>query len=353
MKKKPLSTGKKLLVILFFSISIIFLGILLGFFIKYLHLGITMQDKYTLDQSLIVLVFSSIIGIIFFITLIVLLRDYDRNKKEKNKKWYIDKILLALTPVWITIATVIFSFYEDEKEVVYLFYSIIIFLIIGISTTPNVILYALNDMKNWENIFYKKGNLHKHKRAEGFYMMRTPVPFEKKLYLAVIKEQLLNISTIVLCIMFFIIIALLNGAYEGNVTPGNIVHAVMHTRSTRAEGYFFFGAVFLAAFWIPIFAYYITNAVYKLRIVRRHEYIVYHAIVDKVDTFKIRINNSGVHYAYDYCDCVGIKAKNINKTRAILIFIPDDLLLFPDNEKYLTKKKINHQIQINGKTKKK
>ena len=83
---------------------------------------------------------------------------------------------------------------------------------------------------------------------------------------------------------------------------------------------------------IPIFAYYITNAVYKLRIVKRHEYIVYHAIVDKVDTLKLRINNSGMHYEYDYCSCVGIRAKNINKTKAILIFVPDDLLLFPDNE---------------------
>ena len=330
MTNKHLSTGKKLLIALFFSVSIIFLGIFLGFFIKYLYLGTIMQDKYTLDQSLIALVFSFIVGIIFFVTLIILLRDYDRNKKEKNKKWYIDKILFALTPVWITIATVIFSFYSEEKQTIYLAFSIIIFLIIGILTTPNIVLYALNDMKNWKSIFYNKGNISKHKIATDFYRMHAPVAFEKKIYFAVLKEQLLNISTIVLCIMLFIIIALFNGAYESTGTPGNVVYAIMHTRSIRAEGYFFFGAVFLAAFWIPIFAYYITNALYKLKIVRRHEYIAYHAIVDKVDTFKIIINNSGVHYKYDYCSCVGIKAKNINKTKAILIFIPDDLLLFPD-----------------------
>jgi hypothetical protein len=34
MKNKPLSTGKKLLVALFFSVSLIFLGIFLGFFYK-------------------------------------------------------------------------------------------------------------------------------------------------------------------------------------------------------------------------------------------------------------------------------------------------------------------------------
>ena len=329
-KKKPLSTGKKLLVALLFSISVIFFGILLGFFIKYLYIGITTHDKDEIFASLIFFIFPFICGLIFFITIMILLRDYDRNKKEKNKKWYIDKFLIALTPVWMTVAMVFFSFYFEEKQTIFLLFSIIIFLCIGILTTPNAVLYALNDMKNWKDIFYKKGNLNNHKRVDGFYRMQSPVSFERKIYFAVIKEQLLNISTIALFILFVIIMALFNGAYNSAGSPGNLVYAIIHTRSIRAEGYFFFAAVFFAAFWIPIFAYYITNALYKLRIVRRHEYIAYHAIVDNVDTFKIRISNSGVHYKYDYCSCVGIKSKNINKTEAILIFIPDDLLLFPD-----------------------
>lgn len=333
MKDKHLSTGKKLLVALFFSISVIFLGIFLGFFIKYFYLGITTHNNDLIDESFMSLVASFIIGIIFFITIIILLKDYDRNKKEKNKKWYIDKILFALTPVWITVATVLFSFGYEENESIYILFSVILFLIIGILTTPNVILYALNDMKNWKSIFYNKGNIAKHKMVAGFYMMTTPVSFERKIYFAVIKEQLLNIFTVVLCIMLFIIIGLFNSAYEAIGTPGNIIYAIIHTKAVRMEGYFFFGSVFIAAFWIPIFAYYITNALYKLRIVKRHEYIAYHAIVDKVDTSKISINNSGVHYKYDYCACVGIKSKNINKTKSILIFIPDDLLLFPDKNK--------------------
>lgn len=332
MKDKHLSTGKKLLVALFFSISVVFLGIFLGFFIKYFYLGITTHNNDLIDESFMSLVTSFIIGIIFFITIIILLKDYDRNKKEKNKKWYIDKILFALTPVWITVATVLFSFGYEENESIYILFSVILFLIIGILTTPNVILYALNDMKNWKSIFYNTGNIAKHKMVAGFYMMTTPVSFERKIYFAVIKEQLLNIFTVILCIMLFIIIGLFNSAYETIGTPGNIIYAIIHTKAVRMEGYFFFGSVFLAAFWIPIFAYYITNALYKLRIVKRHEYIAYHAIVDKVDTSKISINNSGVHYKYDYCACVGIKSKNINKTKSILIFIPDDLLLFPDKK---------------------
>jgi ABC-type transport system involved in multi-copper enzyme maturation permease subunit len=112
-----------------------------------LYLGIAQQDNDLLDEALIGFVFSFIVGLIFFITLAILLRSYDSNKKVKNIKWYIDKILVALTAVWMTVATVLFSFYTEENQNMYLLFSVIIFLFIGISTTPNIVLYALNDMK--------------------------------------------------------------------------------------------------------------------------------------------------------------------------------------------------------------
>ena len=331
-KKKALSNGKKFIVIIFFSISCIFTGIFLGFFIKFFYLGITENNKDLYDESFIDLIFVFIIGLVFFISTIILSCSYDKNKKEKNIKWYIDKILIAYTPVWMTVAMVLFSFYRDEKQTIFLFFSIIIFLIIGLLTTPNAVLYAINDMKNWQSIFYDNGSLAGAKAVKGFYRVDTPVSFERKIYFAVIKEQLLNISTVALCMGFILMVALFNKSYNRVGTPGDLLYAIINTKAIRAEGYFFFAAVFIAAFWIPIFAYYITNALYKLRVVRRHEYIAYHAIVDKVDTFKIRINNSKVNYKYDYCTCVGIKSKDINKTKAILIFIPDDLILFPDKE---------------------
>lgn len=333
-KKKTLSNGKKLLVALFFSVSVIFLGIFLGFFIKYFFLGITTHDNDLLDESFIDLFFSFIIGLVFFITIMILLRNYDKNKKEKNVKWYIDKILFALTPVWMTVAMVLYSFYNEEDVAVYLLFSVILFLIIGIISTPNVVIYALKDMKNWKDIIYKNGNLGYCKNAKGFYRTNKRVPYERRLFFTVLRDQLLDIFTIVLVILFLVMRYLFLKSYDIFDGKGNIFYAIIHTKSIRADGYMFFGAVFLAAFWIPIFAYYITNAIYKLRVVKRHEYIVFHAIVDEVDTFKLRIKNKYVNFKYDYCSCVGIKAKDINKTKSILIFVPDDLVLFPDNEKY-------------------
>ena len=332
MKNKSLSTGKKLLVMLAFAISTIFLGILLSFFIRFMYLGITTHDNESIKASLIFFIFPCILGLIFYKTLMILLRDYDRNKKEKDRKWYIDKFLIALMPVWITVAVVILTFCYEDDEMVFFIFSIIIFVCIGIVTTPNVVKYALNDMKDWKNILYKNGNLSNNKKVAGFYKMSAPVPFERKIYFTVLKEQILNINVVLLFIAFFIGLAVISNSFESTGVSGNIFYAVVSVKAERAAGLLFFGAVFLSAFWIPMLAYYITNAVYKLRIIKRHEYIVYHAIVNKVDTFKIRINNRGVHFSYDYCSCVGIKSKNVNNTKAILIFIPDDMLLFPDLE---------------------
>lgn len=329
MNNKHLSTGKKLLIMTLFSISLLFFGIFLGFFIKFLYLGINNNDIDKIDMSLMSLVVSFIVGLIFFISLISILKFYDRNKKDKTKKWYIDKVIFSLIAVWIVTSVVLFSFYTDENEIMYLILSIISFFIIGILTTPNVVIYAINDMKNWKDIFSKNGNLGNPKKPNQFYKMHAPVSFERKIFFRIIRDQLLDIFTVIVVILFVLIGYLFNHS-SNLLIKGDLFYAYFHTESIRSEGYMFFGAVFIAAFWIPIFAYYITNAIIKLIVVKRHEYIVYHAIVDEVDTFKIRIHNSGFHYKYDYCSCVGIKAKDVNKTRAILIFVPDDVLLFPD-----------------------
>ena len=108
MKKKSLSVGKKLVVILLYSISTVLFGIVLSFFIKDLYLGII---SHNIEDILAYLTFLFIPGLIFCITLTILLHDYNSRKKEKKKKWYIDKFLFGLTPVWIIIALTFFYFY--------------------------------------------------------------------------------------------------------------------------------------------------------------------------------------------------------------------------------------------------
>ena len=155
----------------------------MGFFIKFLYLGIINNDIDKIDMSLMSLVVSFIVGLVFFITLISVLKFYDRNKKDKTKKWYIDKVIFSLIAVWIVISVVLFSFYTDENEITYLIFSIVSFLIIGILTTPNVVIYAINDMKNWQDIFYKNGNLGDYKNQVNFIKCRLLFLLKERYFL--------------------------------------------------------------------------------------------------------------------------------------------------------------------------
>ena len=117
-------------------------------------------------------------------------------------------------------------------------------------------------------------------------------------------------------------------AYINN--SGKARTGTVYVKIERSAGFLFFAMVFIAAFGIPILAYYITNAACRLRVVKKHKYIAYHAVVKSVRSYKISINDNGRHYSYKYATCVGIREKNVHDTKAVLIFIPDDVLVFPD-----------------------
>ena len=332
MEKKELSTGKKFIVILFLSCSLIFSGIFLAFSLKYLSWTIFKNNEF-MFEFVISMSIALVIGIIGYICLRILLKYYNDNKKEKNFKWYLDKTLIYFIPILMTSATVLISFAFEEDETYCMIFGIITYLFIGIITTPNIIKYALNDMKDWEKIFYQKGNIGYVDNSKDFYRMKSATNLERKIYFAVIKEQILNIQFVAVCIILFLGITFFNmsGGNEG-VEPGNIVTAIAHVKAERADGPAFFISVFLITFWIPIFAYYITNAIYKLRIVHKRQYIAYHAIVNSVNDNVIKIRDKKRNYKYEYCTCVGIRQSKVNNTKATLIFIPDDVLLIPDKE---------------------
>ena len=112
----------------------------------------------------------------------------------------------------------------------------------------------------------------------------------------------------------------------------NIITNVVKIRARKSFGFIFFLMFIFLAFGIPIITLYISNALKKIRVVKNHEYIAYHVIATSVNNSKITIYDKNKHYTYNYCTCVGIKEEEIHNTPAILVFIPDDVLLFPDSE---------------------
>ena len=313
--KKSMPTGLKLLVILLLSCSIIGFGICVGFVVK---------DIFSL-------VFAVPPAILAFIMLLILLRDYKTENKEKTTKWYVDKFIAGLVPVWVMAAiSIIVIGYEENEAAMYI--GFLMFPVISILVAPNASMYALRDAKGWKRIFYGKGNLERHKENKDFYTVKTPVAFEKRIIRAVIKEQFLNVFTAIAFMFIVAVVGLMSIlTYDSHsVSPGDLFGAIFYVRVRRGTGVMAFLLLLVAVFGFPVFVYYVTNAIYKLRIVTSHKYMAYHAIVKSIRDYKVRIDCEGREYRYDYATLVGMKESQIQDTPAVLIFIPDDVLIFPD-----------------------
>lgn len=322
--RKKLSTGLTLLIILLFSIVFICFGICIGFLINAFL-------NESIDNIIVSALFTLVVGIVYVILLLILVRTKDI-ENIKPLKWYINCILISFMLNLIVTALTVITLQPGDGIINYIV-GFCIFPAIGIITTPNVVKYVKKDTQKWKDIFYKKGDLHKGKDSNDYYRVDTPVSFEKKILLTIYKNHILN-TLVVVGIMAVVIFLSVHHMMNDNGYTGNVVSNIAHTRANRAFGFLFFMMLIFLAFGIPIVAFYIANTLKKIRVVKNHEYIAYHVIVSGVRNSKITIYDKNKHYVYNYCTCVGIKEKNIHNTPATLIFIPDDVFLFPDNEKY-------------------
>lgn len=320
--RNSLSNGKKLIIILLLSCSLVAFGICAALSFN----------------NVAALTFVVPTGILAFVLFFVLLKDYKiekkgkRTKEAKTAKWYIDKFLAGLVPVLVIAALVMIVSYSEEDHAELYVAGFLMFPVLSIAISPNAALYSLKDMKNWKQIFYGKGNLENFKDNKDFYKVKAPLPYERRIYRAVVKDQFLNVATVLVIMILISVIAILKmmRGVPGGVTPGHLIEAIIYVRAKRAMGFRFFTLLIIAVFGFPIFVWYVTNAISKLRIISKHEYIAYHAVVESVNGYVMRINSDGREYRYDYCTLIGMKAKQVKNTPATLVFIPDDVLMFPD-----------------------
>ena len=315
--QNSLSNGKKLIIILLLSCSLVAFGVFAALSFN----------------NVAALTFAVPTGILAFVLFFVLLKDYKiekkgkRTKEAKTAKWYIDKFLAGLVPVLVIAALVMIVSYSEEDHAVLYVAGFLMFPVLSIAISPNAALYSLKDMKSWKQIFYGKGNLENFKDNKDFYKVKAPLPYERRIYRAVVKDQFLNVATVLVIMILISVIAILKmmRGVPGGVTPGHLIEAIIYVRAKRAMGFRFFTLLLIAVFGFPIFVWYVTNAISKLRIISKHEYIAYHAVVESVNGYVMRINSDGREYKYDYCTLIGMKAKQVKNTPATLVFIPDDV----------------------------
>ena len=325
-KRKELPILVLLIIILMFSCTFIGFGVCIGLLVNTIinHINNLLSN----------IVLTIIVGIVYMVLLLILMRNSD-SEKNKPTKWYINNILMSLIFTLIISAVTIFISGDDNSIINYIV-GFLIFPLIGIITTPNIVKYVKNDTEKWKHIFYKKGNLHTV-NDDNYYRVKTPVKFENKILSTIYKEQIKNILVVVGIMTIVIALGIHHMVVDSNFS-NNIVSSYMNYRARKSSGFMFFLMIFFLAFGIPIIAYYITNVIKKIKVVKNHEYIAYHAIVPRVSNGKICIYYKNKNYKYNYCTCVDIKEKNIKSIPMTLIFVPDDVLLFPDNEEYKTEK---------------
>lgn len=323
--RKELPTVLNVILLLLFVIVFVFFGICIGFFIdSFLNPSI-----YDIKTNLLI---TLLVGIVYMTLLLVLICNSD-SENVKPFKWYLNCVLISLTITLIITALTVFTLQPDNNGVINYLVGFLIFPFIGIISTPNIVKYVNKDTVKWKNIFYDNGNLEKIKNSDDFYYVKNPVPFEKKLLKALYKNQFLNVLVVIAFMLFVIFIGVRYMSHDHSYTE-NVVMNLMTVRAKRAFGLVFFFMIIFLAFGIPIIAFYVSNALKKIRVVKNHEYIAYHAIVSGVRNGKINIYNGSKYYKYNYCTCVGIKEKNVHFIKATLIFVPDDVFLFPDTDEY-------------------
>ena len=140
----------------------------------------------------------------------------------------------------------------------------------GIIVSPVIIKLVIKAQSKWDRIFYEKGNLQNCKKDKDFYMIENPVSFEKKLYRAVFINHILGVAALI-TVMIVSVVLSIHWILDGyNAIPQNLLAALFYMKLRRATGLILYFTIFVIAFSPAIISYYLTNVVYRLRIIRKH-----------------------------------------------------------------------------------
>ena len=328
--KKEFPIGIKLLLILLGSAAFVFFC--LGTAAMVDGIIALAAHEATEEEMLQYVLLIAILGPVhLFFYLSLILGRMPFTKKDKKESYRED--IIGIYAIIMVLSTV-FLFAESRRndQNLDLIVAVLMFPSAGFMVMPMVIKKEIGDLRNWKKLFYGNGNLDTCKENSLFYKADVPVAFEKILYRAVMKYLLLD-AIVVIAVSALIIFPtfywITNGYSRGN---SSVLFALRYVRLRRRTGLMVFLTIILIAFGPAIAAFYLTNFIYRLRVVRKREYIAYHAVVNSVNNSKINIYGEKCHYTYKYATCVGMREEDIHDTPATLVFVPDNVFIFPDEK---------------------
>lgn len=225
----------------------------------------------------------------------------------KALKWVVGALVLT--------AVVLLMVAAAFENTTLMYVSLAIFPATGILITPNVVRSAANDSAGWKSKFREtEDNLRKAGKLSAVSNMK---PYESKLLRGVRREALWNFLklTVVLVVLLVANTVWLTNGDSDNEMLNFIIFLV------------------IATFGIPAEAYNISCSAQRIRIVKNRKYIAYRTTASGADGLNMWIIDSNDHvHTFDYCRRLGIRAKDVHNTRVVLVFVPSEVYLLPDNE---------------------
>ena len=247
-------------------------------------------------------------------------RFYTHTKKKTHEKGkrVLNIALIILMIVWYIAAFVILTSGADNDDIPMVLIGAGMFPAGGLIISVNSAKYALKDLKGWRRIFTKP----RLPENDVFYVVKDPSCLHKAIFRAVLKEQVLNII-----VMIVVPIVLMVGSG----------YIAQHARFSRTQGRAGFVFAFILIFGLPLFFYSFTNFVYRLRVVKRREYIAYHAVVRGMHDNRLTLFNKSKIHTFKYSNCIGMSEKDVHDTPGIIVFVPDEAYFFPDEVHQVSK----------------
>jgi len=236
---------------------------------------------------------------------------HTKRKSHEKTKRFLNTALIVLMVLWYIVAFFLWTDGADNGNMPMMFTGIGMFPLGGLLISVNTVKYALKELKGWRRIFTKP----RLPQKDEFYVVEDSSFLHKALVRAVLKEQLLNIV-----VMIVVPIGLLiwNGYFA------------LYGRLSRTVGFAGFMFFFIMIAGLPAFSYSLTNFVYRLRVVKRREYIAFHAVVRSMHDNRLTLFYRSRFEVFKYSNCVGMSQKEVHDTPGIIIFIPDEVYFFPD-----------------------
>lgn len=246
-------------------------------------------------------------------------KNINKNKKKEQPRTFkqkLDKMLKFAVAALVLTAVVLFIVGAAQDNMTLMIVGTAMLPGTGILITPNIVLYAFKDNKGWKGKFRET---HDRLYKEGMLgSVDDMSPYQNKLLWGVRREALWNL---------FKLTVLLAGILAGSYL------IVVNGESGSDEFLSFLVVIGILTFGIPTMSYNIACSAHRIRTVKRCKYNAYHAVASGADGLYMWImgKNEAIH-SFDYCRCLGIRAKKIHNTNVILVFVPDEVYLIPDKD---------------------